>query len=684
MNRTPTPYPRLSQPLDLGPFEVPNRVLMGSMHIGLEEERGGMEKLAAFYAERARGGVGLMVTGGIAPNVEGTLGPLGARMSRPRHARAHACIPEAVHAEGGRILLQILHGGRYSHHPFCVAPSALQAPIGRFKPRALSSRGVRRTVKDYARSAELAQRAGYDGVEVMGSEGYLINQFLVQATNRRTDEWGGSFEKRMAFPLAIVRAVRERVGPGFLIMFRLSMLDLVHDGSSWEEVVQLAQALEAEGVHVINTGIGWHEARIPTIASMVPHGGFAWVTKRLMGEVGIPLVTTNRFNMPDQVEAALEDGCADLVSMARPFLADPHWVNKALRDHALRINTCIGCNQACLDHIFQRKAATCLVNPEAGRELDRIPSAPKRLKVLVVGGGPAGMACAAEAGRLGHLVTLVERRAHVGGQFELASRIPGKADFLQTMRYFQQQLEDFGVDCITGRTAAAEDAAGCDVVVLATGVQPRRPEEFPEEVTLVQPYDVALRSTPPASGRVAVIGAGGIGFDVADWLSHAGDPEEFTAAWGIDRRMEQRGGLAGQKPDRTPPVEVHVFQRSTEKPGKHLGKTTGWIHRLTLRQRGVTFHTGVTYGQADDRGFTYVDAEGEECRFDCDRIVLCSGQIPNRSAASTFPSSSFNVHTIGGTKEARGIDAQRAIREGWELARSWGQVAANANNASRD
>lgn len=676
------PYPRLFQPLDLGPFSVPNRVIMGSMHIGLEEERGGMEKLAAFYAERARGGVGLMVTGGIAPNAEGALGPFGARMSRPRHARAHACIPAAVHAEGGRILLQILHGGRYSHHPFCVAPSSLQAPIGRFKPRALSRRGIRRTIADYARSARLAQRAGYDGVEIMGSEGYLINQFLVQATNRRTDEWGGSFERRMAFPMAIVRAIKQAVGEEFLLMFRLSMLDLVHDGSSWEEVVMLAKALEGEGVHVINTGIGWHEARIPTIASMVPHGGFAWVTKRLMGQVGIPLVTTNRFNMPDQIESALQEGCADLVSMARPFLADPHWVRKAEGHDAHRINTCIGCNQACLDHIFQRKPATCLVNPSAGRELEGIPAAPKALRVLVVGGGPAGMACAAEAGRLGHRVKLVERNATIGGQFELASRIPGKDDFLQTIRYFKQRLADYNVECVTGRSAEAADAADCDVVVMATGVQPRRPAEFPVELPIVEPYDVALRNGPSTSGRVAIIGAGGIGFDVADWLTHAGDPVDFNAAWGIDGTLQRRGGLSTERPDRKPPLDVHVFQRSEEKPGKHLGKTTGWIHRLTLRQRGVTFHTGVTYLGADATGFTYRTPDDEELRFDCDRIILCSGQTPHHSALTTFADGPFAVEVIGGVKDARGIDAQRAIHEGWALARTWGQVTDKASKAS--
>lgn len=683
MNTTTLPYERLFQPLDLGPFQIPNRVIMGSMHIGLEEERGGMEKLAAFYAARARGGVGLMVTGGIAPNLQGTLGPFGARMSRPNHARKHACIPAAVHAEGSRILLQILHGGRYSHHPLCVAPSALQAPIGRFKPRALTSRGIRRTIADYARSARLAKQAGYDGVEIMGSEGYLINQFLVQATNHRTDEWGGDFERRMAFPLAIVRAIKQEAGEDFLIMFRLSMLDLVHDGSSWEEVVALAQALEREGVHVINTGIGWHEARIPTIASMVPHGGFAWVTKRLMGEVGIPLVTTNRFNMPDQVEAALQDGCADLVSMARPFLADPRWVEKARGANAHRINTCIGCNQACLDHIFQRKTATCLVNPSAGRELESVGGANRPLNVLVVGGGPAGMACAAEAGRLGHRVKLIEKREAVGGQFELASRIPGKEDFLETMRYFKQRLADYNVECITGRAAEQADAAGCDVVVLATGVQPRRPAEFPVDLPIVEPYDVALRNGASPSGRVAIIGAGGIGFDVADWLTHSGDPTDFNATWGIDGALQQRGGLSLERPDRTPPLEVHVFQRSDEKPGKHLGKTTGWIHRLTLRQRGVTFHTGVTYLGADAAGFSYRAASGDEQRFDCDRIILCSGQTPHQSASSTFADGPHAIEVIGGVKDARGIDAQRAIHEGWALARSWGQVGDKANRAAR-
>lgn len=672
-------FPSLFTPLDLGPFTVPNRVLMGSMHLGLEEEKGGMEKLAAFYAERARGGVGLMVTGGIAPNVEGTLGPFGARMSRSRHARAHRCIPEAVHAEGGRILMQILHGGRYSHHPLCVAPSNLKAPIARFKPRALSDGGVRRTIRAYARSAELAQLAGYDGVEIMGSEGYLINQFLVAATNQRTDDWGGTFERRMRFPLAIVEAIRSAVGPDFLIMFRLSMLDLVADGSSWDEVVELAKALEQAGVHVINTGIGWHEARIPTIASMVPHGGFAWVTKRLMGQVSIPLVTTNRFNMPDQVEQALNAGCADLVSMARPFLADPHWIEKARLQAANCINTCIGCNQACLDHIFQRKAATCLVNPSAGQETLRPLVAERRLHVLVVGGGPAGMAVATEASALGHRVKLVEAQAELGGQFRLAMRIPGKSDFEQTIRYYRQRMSDEGVEVVLGRAASAEDADGCDVVVLATGVSPRIPREFPLDFPHIHAYDEALKNGIPGSGPVAVIGAGGIGFDVADWLTHGGDPDAFIEAWGIDANYTHRGGLANRQPVRTSPREVHVFQRSEDKPGGQLGKTTGWIHRLTLRKRGVQFHTGVTYLGAEPDGFRY--RQGEQVKlFKAEHIILCSGQTPNHPSPNPFADGPWRLVSIGGSKDARSIDAQRAIREGWELARSWGQVAASSSN----
>ena len=669
-----SPYPKLFTPIDLGPFTLPNRVIMGSMHVGLEEERGGMDKLAAFYAERAAAGTALIVTGGIAPNMAGALGPFGARMSRSWHVRQHRIIPEAVHAEGGRILLQLLHGGRYSHHPFCVAPSAVQAPIGRFKPRALSRRGVERTIRDYARSARLAQQAGYDGVEIMGSEGYLINQFLVQSTNKRRDAWGGSFDRRMAFPLAIVRAIRAAVGDEFLLMFRLSMLDLVADGSSWEEVVQLAQALEKAGVHVINTGIGWHEARIPTIASMVPHGGFAWVTQRLMGKVGIPLVTTNRFNMPDQIESALDSGCADLVSMARPFLADPQWIAKARRSAPEDINTCIGCNQACLDRIFQRKTATCLVNPRAGRETEAEPLPASRLCVLVVGGGPAGMSCATELARLGHRVRLIEATEELGGQFNLARRIPGKEDFSETIRYFQHQMQQLGVEVVMGRRATRQDADGCDAVVLATGVKPRIPDLFRVDQPNVQAYDVALKQPPPREGVVAVIGAGGIGFDVADWLTHSGDPESFEAAWGIDRELASRGGLSGERPQRKSPVEVHVFQRGTEKPGANLGKTTGWIHRVTLRQRGVSFHTGVEYLGITEAGFRYRDESGIEHDFACDRIILCAGQTSHRAPEflPPFGESPWRVERIGGLKEARGIDAQRAIREGWECARAIG------------
>jgi len=666
-----TPYPRLFTPIDLGPFTLPNRVIMGSMHVGLEEERGGMKKLAAFYAERAAAGTALIVTGGIAPNMAGALGPFGATMSRRWHVKQHRVIPEAVHAEGGRILLQLLHGGRYSHHPFCVAPSALQAPIGRFKPRALTRRGVQRTIRDYSHSATLAQQAGYDGVEIMGSEGYLINQFLVQSTNQRRDEWGGSFERRMAFPLSIVRAIRSAVGEDFLIMFRLSMLDLVADGSSWEEVVQLAQALEHAGVHVINTGIGWHEARIPTIASMVPHGGFAWVTQRLMGHVGIPLVTTNRFNMPDQIEHALESGCADLVSMARPFLADSQWVAKAQQRAPEHINTCIGCNQACLDHIFQRRTATCLVNPRAGHETEVDPQPTRQIRVLVVGGGPAGLSCAAELARLGHKVRLIEEAEELGGQFNLARRIPGKEDFSETIRYFTHQLKKFGVEVVLGRRAVERDAEGCDVVVLATGVRPRIPALFDPQLPHVQAYDEALKQPPPTEGVVAVIGAGGIGFDVADWLTHQGDPHSFESAWGIDRELKERGGLSPNRPQRTSPVQVHAFQRGTEKPGQNLGKTTGWIHRVTLRERGVQFHTGVEYLGTTKTGFRYRDAEGSEREFQCDRVILCAGQTSNDAPEflTPFGEGPWRVELIGGSKEAKGIDAQRAIREGWELAR---------------
>ena len=580
------PYPKLFEPLDLGFTTLKNRVLMGSMHTGLEEEKGGFEKLARFYAERAEGGVGLIVTGGIAPNWSGSLAPFASRMSAKRHARHHRVVTEAVHAAGGKIAMQILHAGRYGYHPLAVAPSKLQAPINRFTPRALTGWGVKRTIKDFARAAKLAREAGYDGVEIMGSEGYLINQFLVSRTNKRTDQWGGSYQNRMRFPLEIVRAVREQVGDDFIIIFRLSMLDLVEQGSSWEEIEELARELEAAGVSIINTGIGWHEARIPTIGTMVPRAGFTWVTRRLKDTVSIPLVTTNRINMPDVAEAVLADGDADMISMARPFLADPLFMKKAAADQAELINTCIACNQACLDHTFKGQRASCLVNPRACYETElNYPPTSNPKSIAVVGAGPAGLAAATVAAERGHKVKLFDSADEIGGQLNIAKQIPGKEEFYETIRYFSKQLEVTGVDLHLGQRVSAEQLAdgGYDEVILATGVVPRELSLPGIDSEKVLSYIEVLREKKPVGQKVAVIGAGGIGFDVAEYLSHQGEsptmvPELWNKEWGIDPDYENRGGLSDETEVTPSPRDITMTQRKTTKMGKGLGKTTGWIH----------------------------------------------------------------------------------------------------------
>lgn len=670
-------YPHVFRPMDLGFMTLPNRILMGSMHTGLEEEKGGMEKLARFYAERAAGEVGLMVTGGISPNLEGVVAWGGSRMSSRRHAAQHRPITDAVHAEGGRIAMQILHAGRYAYTPLCVAPSALRSPISRFKPRALSSWGVERTIRDFVRSAVFAREAGYDGVEVMGSEGYLINQFVVADTNHRSDRWGGDFERRCRFPEEILTRIREAVGPDFLVMYRLSMLDLVDGGSNWDEVERLAQIAERSGANILNTGIGWHEARIPTIATMVPRGGFRFVTKKLMGSVNVPLVTTNRFNDPATCEEALAQGCADLVSMARPFLADPHLVRKARLSRSEDINTCIGCNQACLDHVFKQKVASCLVNPRAchEHEFGAVPkpephqSAAERggragnqlegLRVAVVGGGPAGMSAALERARLGASVVLFETQDRLGGQFLMAQRIPGKSEFNETIRYFSTQLRHLGVDIRLSTQATTESVASFDEVVLATGVRPRMINlpgfDRPEVVTYVD----VLKGNVEIGRRVAVVGAGGIGFDVADFLTHDADSAGFLAAWGVDSDLNARGGL--NSPRRTQSNrEVVMYQRQPGKMGKGLGKTTGWIHRTTLKQRGVQQITGVTYSHIDDRGFHVVLADGSMHVQAVDHVVVCAGQVSHRPLQLDHE----NLVIVGGARDARGLDAQRAILEG--------------------
>ncbi|MFC9734108.1 FAD-dependent oxidoreductase [Streptomyces roseolus] len=667
-----TPYPHLLSPLDLGFTTLPNRVIMGSMHVGLEETEHGFERMAAFYAERARGGAGLIVTGGIAPNEAGRPWDGGAKLTTGEEVAEHKLITDAVHAEGGRIAMQILHFGRYAYHPALVAPSAIQAPISPFVPNELTDAEVEQTVEDYARCAELAREAGYDGVEVMGSEGYLINEFIAAATNHRTDRWGGSYENRVRFPLEIVRRIRERVGADFIIVYRLSMLDLVPGGSTLEEVVRLAQEIEAAGATIINTGIGWHEARIPTIATSVPRGAYTWVTKKLMGSVSVPLVTSNRINTPEVAEEILADGRADLVSLARPFLADPAFVNKAAAGRAETINTCIGCNQACLDHTFNLKITSCLVNPRACHETELVLS-PTRLakRIAVVGAGPAGLACAVSAAERGHTVTLFDAASEIGGQLNVAKRVPGKEEFDETLRYFRVQLAEHGIDVRLDTHVSAADLDGYDEVVVATGVTPRDPGIEGQDHPSVLSYLDVLRDGAPVGERVAVIGAGGIGFDVAEFLTDGGegasqDPETYFRQWGVDTSYENRGGL--RAPERNaPPRKVHLLQRKTTKVGAGLGKTTGWIHRTELKHRGVAMVAGVTYDRIDDEGL-HLTVDGEPQVLPVDTVVLCSGQEPRRGLYEELVASGRTAHLIGGADVAAELDAKRAIDQGTRLA----------------
>jgi 2,4-dienoyl-CoA reductase (NADPH2) len=674
-------YPHLLAPLPLGFITLKNRVLMGSMHTGLEEAPNGFAKLAAFYAARARGGVGLIVTGGIAPNFSGRIDPHHSQLSFAWQVAKHRTVTEAVHAAGGKIAMQILHGGRYSYHPLAVAPSALKSPITPFRPRALTGWGVRRTIAAYVRCAVLAQRAGYDGVEIMGSEGYLINQFVAPQTNLRDDEWGGSFLNRIRFPVAIVRRTREAVGPDFIIIYRLSMLDLVEGGSSWDEVVALAQAVEAAGATIINTGIGWHEARIPTIATMVPRAAFAWVTRRLKGAVKIPLITTNRINDPATAEAVLARGDADMVSMARPFLADADFVAKAAQGRADEINTCIGCNQACLDQIFERQTATCLVNPYACRETELVftPAAARR-KIAVVGAGPAGMACALTAAERGHAVSLFDAAAEIGGQFNLARRIPGKEEFAETLRYFRVRLKKAGVELRLEHRAVAQDLQGYDEVILASGVLPRTPAIPGIGHAKVASYVDVVEGRRQPGRRVAIIGAGGIGFDVAELLtagaaadghlSDGGTDDPAIAAfrdeWGIDAGYGARGGL---KPahEPLPPRQVWLLQRKQSKVGAGLARTTGWIRRTLLKRRGVVMIAGVEYDRIDDAGL-HIRVDGETQTLDVDTIVICAGQEPRRDLVATLGAAGIRPRLIGGADVAVELDARRAIDQGTRVA----------------
>ena len=665
-------YPHLFAPLDLGHTTLPNRILMGSMHTGLEDKASDYDKLATYFAERARGGVGLMVSGGIAPSIEGWLKPFGGRLSMPWHVARHRKLTRAVHAEGGKLCMQILHAGRYGYHPLSVAPSKIRSPITPFTPRALSSRGVERTIGDFVSCAKLARDAGYDGIEVMGSEGYLINQFLVERTNRRTDAWGGDASRRMRFPLEIVSRTREAVGRDFIIIYRLSMLDLVEQGQSWDDILALAKAIEAAGASIINTGIGWHEARIPTIVTSVPRAGFAWVTRKLKGEVGIPLITTNRINMPEVAERILAEGDADMVSMARPLLADPDWAIKARTGRTDRINTCIACNQACLDHVFQNKRASCLVNPRACHETELvIAPATRRKRIAVVGAGPAGMACASTLAERGHDVTLIDRAGDVGGQFNYAKRIPGKEEFHETLRYFRHRLADAGVTLKLHTEADANALRGYDDIVIATGITPRKVTFPGSDDPRVLSYLDVLAHDRPVGQRVAIIGAGGIGFDVAEFLvEHAPSPTtdvtRWTREWGVDMQLDARGGLVAAVPER-PARQIWLMQRSEGRPGARLNKTTGWVHRATLRNKQVAMLGGVTYERLDEAGL-HIAVEGKPQVLPVDNVVVCAGQEPLRKLADALLAMGVTPHIIGGADVAAELDAKRAIAQGTRLA----------------
>ncbi|GAA5138073.1 FAD-dependent oxidoreductase [Thalassotalea piscium] len=667
-----TPFPHLLAPLDLGFTTLQNRTLMGSMHTGLEEEKNGFAKLAAFYEARAKGGVGLIVTGGISPNMRGRLAPLGSELSHFWQVNKHKQVTEAVHKYPTKICLQLLHAGRYSYHPFSVSSSKKKSPINPFTPKAMSVRQIKSTIKDFAYSSHLAAKAGYDGVEIMGSEGYLINQFSCVRVNNRDDEWGGSIENRMRLGTEIVKAVRQKVGDKFIIIFRLSMLDLVEGGNSWEDVVTMAKAIEAAGATIINTGIGWHEARVPTISTAVPRAAFTWITEKMKQEVSIPLVTTNRINTPEVAEEVLANGHADMVSMARPFLADADFVNKAADDKSNEINTCIACNQACLDHVFKQKRASCLVNPQACYETELvIGSADKVKNLAVIGAGPAGLAFSLYAAQKGHKVTVFDRSHEIGGQFNIAKQVPGKEEFYETLRYFAVQLKKHHVTIELNTEVDADKLVemGFDEVVLATGIIPRKLTIPGSDHPKVKSYLQVLRDKEPVGDKVAIIGAGGIGFDVGCYLveeSQANKPDEWLASWGVDKSYQHKGAL-------TTPVhvpsrkEIYLLQRKTSKVGGGLGKTTGWIHRATLQKHNVKMVPGVTYKSIDDQGL-HIEVDGKSEVLAVDNIIVCAGQEPNRQLQQALIDAGKAVHLIGGANIAAELDAKRAIREAAELA----------------
>ncbi|WP_422002817.1 FAD-dependent oxidoreductase [Roseovarius mucosus] len=669
-------YPHLLSPLDLGHVTLKNRVLMGSMHTGLEETRD-WNRVAEFYAARARGGVGLMVTGGMAPNREGGVFPGAAGLFTPEDITNHRIVTDRVHEAGGLIAMQILHAGRYAYGKECVSASAIKSPISPFTPKALDEEGIEKQIADIVTAAQRAREAGYDGVEIMGSEGYFLNQFLVTHTNKREDRWGGSYENRMRLPIEVVRRARAAVGDDFIIIYRLSMIDLVPGGSTHDEVVQLAQEIERAGASILNTGIGWHEARIPTIATSVPRAGFAWVTKKLMGKVGIPVITSNRINTPDVGEAVLASGAADMVSMARPFLADAEFVNKAAAGRSATIAPCIACNQACLDHTFSGKLTSCLVNPRACHETELViaPAAtPKR--IAVVGAGPAGLSAAITAAGRGHQVTLFDRAAELGGQLNMAKVIPGKEEFRGLVDWFGTMVAESGVDLRLGQEVTADHLGGFDAVIIATGVIPRDPgipgQDGPNVVTYVD----VLRGGAEVGHRVAVVGAGGIGFDVSEYLVHEGiSPTEditlWRTEWGVGDPAEVRGGLAPQGPQPEPAArKVTLLQRKAEAPGKRLGKTTGWIHRAALKMKGVEMIGGVNYEKIDAEGLhvSFGEARERPTLIAADTVVLCSGQLSERSLADTLAARGIEAHVIGGADLAAELDAKRAIDQGTRLA----------------